>query len=232
MRLALIENDPDSGPGRLLDWFPSAQVVRVHAGETVPATTDFDAYVLLGGGYMPDADKPWLAAETALVQDAVASSVPLLGICLGAQLLAHACGGTVRAAYGLPEKGVTDIRVSPAAAGDPLFAGLSGEVVAVESHRDQITALPPEAIWLASSRRVPHQAFRVGPVAWGVQFHPEASGARVAGWSDESIRRHGFDPQEVHVAGLAAAERLEQTWSTWFDRFVRLRPPVTARSAP
>lgn len=225
MRLALIENDPDSGPGRLTDWLPTATVVRAHAGENLPAATDFDGFVLLGGGFMPDADEqaPWLPAERALIADVVDSQTPLLGICLGAQLLAHTCGGEVRSAYGLPEKGVTQLRVSPAAASDPVFAGLPGQVRAVESHQDQITALPPDAVWLMSSQRVPHQGFRVGPAAWGVQFHPEASGGRVQTWSDESIRARGFDPERVRAEAAGAATELEQTWSAWFARFAALR---------
>ncbi|MFC6713366.1 glutamine amidotransferase-related protein [Branchiibius cervicis] len=107
MRLALIENDPDSGPGRLMAWCPTATVVHAHAGESLPAATDFDGFVLLGGGFMPDADDlaPWLPAERALIEAAVDSQTPLLGICLGAQLLAYTCGGQVTPAYGLPEKG-------------------------------------------------------------------------------------------------------------------------------
>lgn len=222
MRLALIENDPDSGPGRLTDWFPTATIVKAHAGEKLPVATDFDGLVLLGGGFMPDADEvaPWLPAERALIDAAVESGTPLLGICLGAQLLAHTCGGEVRSAYGLPEKGVTELRVSPAAASDPVFGGLPGEVLGVESHQDQITVLPPQAVWLMSSRRVPHQGFRVGSAAWGVQFHPEASGQRVQGWSDESIRARGFEPEQVRAEAATAATELEATWSTWFARFV------------
>lgn len=224
MRLALIENDPDSGPGRLTEWLSESTVVRAHAGESLPAATDFDGFVLLGGGFMPDADDhaPWLPAERALIKAAVDSQTPLLGICLGAQLLAHTCGGQVRSAYGLPEKGVTQLRVSPAAAADPVFAGLPGQVQAVESHQDQITVLPPGATWLMSSQRVPHQAFRVGSAAWGVQFHPEASGDRVQSWSDESIRIRGFDPAQVRAEAATAAGELEETWSTWFARFADL----------
>lgn len=227
MRLALIENDPDSGPGRLTDWLPSATIVRAHAGESLPAATDFDAFVLLGGGFMPDADDeaPWLPAERALITDAVRAGTALLGICLGAQLLAHTCGGQVRSAYGLPEKGVTQLRLSPAAFADPLFAGLPGQVRAVESHQDQITRLPDGSVWLATSRRCPHQAFRVGPAAWGVQFHPEASGERVQAWSQESIRSKGFDPDQVRAEAAGAAGELEETWSQWFARFVAFSRP-------
>lgn len=232
MRLALLQNDPDSGPGRFLDWLPSATLIRADEGAPIPAADQFDAFVLLGGGFMPDADAeaPWLPAERSLIRAAVARQTPLLGICLGAQLLAHTCGGQVRAAYGLPEKGVTPLRVSPAAADDPLFGPLPGEVVGVESHEDQITQLPAGATWLMSSRRVPHQAFRVGSAAWGVQFHPEASGERVAGWSDASISRRGFDPDTVRAEGLAAAAQLEQVWAAWFARFVELADGVRRRA--
>ncbi|MFF0268814.1 type 1 glutamine amidotransferase [Kribbella sp. NPDC004536] len=223
----IIENDRESGPGRLLDWLDakalSPVVVRAWDGDPVPATVDgHAALVLLGGGMLPDEDErsPWLPAERALLRDAH-GQVPVLGICLGGQLLAHTFGGEVRGKYGLPEKGVTSLTVLPAAADDVLLAGLPPVVRAVESHQDQITRLPSDAVLLMSSERCPHQMLRIGQ-SWGVQFHPEVSAARVHQWSPERLRSLGFDPAQVVADAEQYAVELDKTWSTVVGRFLDL----------
>ncbi|ADB32077.1 glutamine amidotransferase class-I [Kribbella flavida DSM 17836] len=225
----IIENDPGSGPGRLLDWIAQRDlapvIVRAHAGEPLPATSDgHAALILLGGGMLPDADaaSPWLPAERELLRTTVErDQVPVLGICLGAQLLAHTFGGEVRGQYGLPEKGVTELNVLPAAQDDPLLAGLPSTVRAVESHQDQITRLPADAVLLMSSQRCAHQMLRIGR-SWGVQFHPEVSAARVTAWKPESLRAWGFDPAAVVAEADRRAAELEQTWSAVVGRFLDL----------
>lgn len=225
--MLIIENDRESGPGRLLEWLDarslSPVVVRAWDGEPLPATVDgHAALVLLGGGMLPDEDErsPWLPAERALLRDAH-GRVPVLGICLGGQLLAHTFGGEVRGKYGLPEKGVTSLTVLPAAADDVLLAGLPSVVRAVESHQDQITRLPSEAVLLMSSERCPNQMLRIGQ-SWGVQFHPEVAASRVREWSPERLRSLGFDPGTVVADAERYAVELEKTWSTVVGRFLSL----------
>jgi GMP synthase-like glutamine amidotransferase len=123
--------------------------------------------------------------------------MPVLGICLGGQMLAHLTGGVVKADAGAPEVGSTAITMRPEATDDALFGELPREVTAVENHVDVIEKLPPDAVWLATSTRCPHQAFRIGRTAWGLQFHPEASAANVEDWNDDGIATRGFDPDEV-----------------------------------
>jgi len=223
----IIENDRESGPGRLLEWLDaralSAVVVRAWDGEPVPATVDgHAALVLLGGGMLPDEDErsPWLPAERALLRDAH-GRVPVLGICLGGQLLAHTFGGEVQGKYGLPEKGVTSLTVLPAAVDDVLLAGLPSVVRAVESHQDQITRLPEEAVLLMSSERCPNQMLRIGQ-SWGVQFHPEVAAERVRRWNPERLRSLGFDPDELVADAERYAVELDKTWSTVVGRFLSL----------
>jgi GMP synthase (glutamine-hydrolysing) len=223
----IIENDSGSGPGRLLDWLGergfSPVVVRAWDGEPIPAGIgDHAALILLGGGMLPDADdeQPWLKAERELLRDAH-DRVPVLGICLGGQMLAHTFGGEVLGEYGLPEKGVTSLKLLPAAADDPLLAGLPPVVRAVESHQDQITRLPADAVLLMSSERCAHQMLRVGR-SWGVQFHPEVTADRVRRWNPDRLRSLGFDPDAVVADAEKYAAELEQTWSTVFGRFLDL----------
>jgi GMP synthase-like glutamine amidotransferase len=223
----IIENDPDSGPGSLLGWLEDRDftfvVVRGWAGEPIPSTVDgHAALILLGGGMMPDADdaSPWLKAERELLRATTEQDrVPVLGICLGAQLLAHTFGGEVRGKYGLPEKGVTELHLLPGAENDPLLAGLPTTVRAVESHQDQITRLPADAVLLMSSERCPNQMLRIGR-SWGVQFHPEVTAERVRRWKPERLRSLGFDPDVVFAEASQYDAELEQTWSVVFGRFL------------
>ncbi|MGN6412949.1 type 1 glutamine amidotransferase [Flexivirga sp.] len=226
--VTVIRNDVDSGPGRIPDWAAAAGVavdlIKADEGEAVPRRADgLDAVVLLGGGFLPDADdrKPWLPAERALVRDCLDHRVPVLGICLGAQLLAHVGGGRVEGDYGMPEKGVTRLMPQADAADDVLFQPLSGHpTVGIESHRDQITELPDDARLLMSSERCRHQAFRLGDAAWATQWHPESSAERVATWDENNLRTLGFDPADVKRVAQERGAELEQTWQAFFGRFL------------
>ena len=119
-RVLILVNSTGSKPGLLVPWLLGRDVefdVRIGAVSGSPTPDDLDEYdglVLLGGGYMPDdvARGPWLAGEAELTRAALARETPLLGICLGGQMLAHVGGGTVAANTGAPEKGSTRIRLT------------------------------------------------------------------------------------------------------------------------
>lgn len=161
------------------------EVIRPYAGDPVPRAVDFGLIVL--GGQMSaydDAVAPWLPAVRDLLAASVAA-VPTLGICLGAQLLAVACGGRVDvSAPAGRESGVIDVHWCPEAASDPLVSGLPSAYPGPSMHADAVSVLPAGALRLAASDMYPHQAFRVGEVAWGVQFHPEVSLATFHSWAD------------------------------------------------
>lgn len=239
IRLTVIRNDPDSGPGRLLDWSAAAGVpldlVKADEGDEIPTVAaDLDAVVMLGGGFLPDVDdeKPWLPAERVLARDCLDRGVPVLGICLGAQLLAYVGGGRVEGDFGMPEKGVTELTPQPAAADDVLFQDFSAPTFGIESHRDQITQLPDGAHLLMSSDRCRHQAFRLGDTAWATQWHPESSAARVANWSDEKVIELGFSPEEVKRVAQDHDAQLESTWRAFFERFLAVvRESAGARAS-
>ncbi|MCO5999000.1 type 1 glutamine amidotransferase [Actinoallomurus rhizosphaericola] len=208
-RVLAVQNSEGSGIGRLLPWWEEMGLqVEVVPGAATPATPEgFDAVVLLGGGFLPDDDRraPWLPVEWELTRRAVADGVPLLGICLGAQVLAAAVGGTVRGNHGRPERGSCPVSLRREAATDPLFAGLSGELRFIQNHRDQITELPPGVVRLAESEACPVQAFRVGECAWGVQFHPEAGADRLDRWDEAALAEAGLDLRALR----AEAEQAE-----------------------
>ncbi len=219
-----VQNDPDSGPARFAAWFAEEGVrLVVVSGDDVPSSpAGYDGVLLLGGGLMPDEDAraPWLPRERALAAAAVADGVPLLGICLGGQLLAHVAGGTVVAESGRPEHGSVTIRRLPGSQDDPLLGSLPAEFPAVEHHRDEVTALPPGAVHLATSATCPHQAFRVGERAWGLQFHPEAAADRLARWDAGRLAAEGFDLAALRAAADAAEPASEAAARSLLRAFV------------
>ena len=216
-RVLVVLNSPTSSLGRLERWLPEAGLDPVLTpGAELPETlAGFGGVVLLGGGFMPDDDAghPFLAHERALTLQALADGVPLLGLCLGGQLLAHVTGGGVTARSGETERGMCALTVLPAAAGDPLFGNLPGipdePLWMIENHEDSVTTLPPSATLLVSSGECPIQAFRVGERAWGLQFHPEARPERVATWDEAALSEQGIDRAALAAAALVRAAENE-----------------------
>ncbi|MDF2144901.1 type 1 glutamine amidotransferase [Knoellia sp. p5-6-4] len=211
-RVVAVRNSPGSPLARLADWFgeDGLDVTEVD-GDDLHAN-DLDGahgLVLLGGGYLPDDDAtaPWLPRERALAAWALAHGTPLLGICLGAQLLAHVAGGRVVRDHGVPERGSCRVALTPDAVSDPLFGGLPAEFPAIQNHRDQVVDLPRGAVLLATSEVCRVQAFRVGAAAWGVQFHPEAAASRLDSWDDAALADDGIDPDELRRAAEVAEPR-------------------------
>ncbi len=209
----VIQPDETDPPERLGDWLREAgiefRVIRPYAGEAVPDSIAEDALVVLGGdmGAHDESDHPWLADIKELLRTAVASETPTLGICLGGQLLAAATGGRVERGSDGTEAGTVVSDLRPEAAADPLFGGLPARIRMMTMHRDAITELPPGAVWLADSDPYPHQGFRVGPAAWGVQFHPEISPATYRGWAESST--DDADEQQRGIDGVAQAEKYD-----------------------
>lgn len=228
--LALSHVEVD-GLGTLEHWLPAAgldlDIVRVYADDAVPTRLPdgYDALVVMGGAQNVDEDHDWLPREQELVRACVRAGVPMMGVCLGAQVMAAACGGVVARGPVGPEVGAGRIFLRPEAQADPLFAGMPEIVEAVQWHWYGVAQLPPGAVWLASSPAYPHQAFRLGGLAWGIQFHPETPPHQVEQWTDEDlepIRAAGLDPDVVRTDGVAVAAGMERVWRPFFDRFAAL----------
>lgn len=232
-RAIAIQNTPSGGPRRIGEWWAAEgldlEVIHGYDGDEVPTSADgYDAVVVLGGGYMPDEDDraPWLAPARSLVESALETDTPVLGICLGGQMLAHVTGGVVRADAGAPEVGSTPITLRSEAADDAVFGGLPSTVTAVENHIDVIEKLPSDAVWLASTDRCPYQAFRIGDTAWGLQFHPEAGASDVQRWTPERIAKRGFDPDAVKQTALDDEPASAPVWRQMAQQFAAV---VTGR---
>jgi GMP synthase (glutamine-hydrolysing) len=166
---------------------------------------DYDAVLVFGGAMHADQDEhhPWLREENMLLQRLLHQHVPLLGVCLGAQLLAKAAHSAVGPATE-PEIGWVSVELTPEAADDPVFSHLPERFDAFEWHY-YAYSVPAGAVELARSS-VCSQAFRLGEEAWGVQFHPEVSDDQVERWLADEDR--DVDVSRDLVAAQTA-ERIE-----------------------
>ncbi len=179
------------------------RVIDVAGGDRLPACDGMDGCVLTGSHAMVTDREPWSEQTAAWLPGLVARGIPVLGICYGHQLLAHALGGRVGDNPRGREFGTASIELLPGAGLDPLLAGLSSPISGHTSHTQSVLALPPRAEPLASSDRDSHQAFRVGRCAWGVQFHPEFDARVAAAYVTrcrEALRAEGQDPDQLEAA--------------------------------
>jgi GMP synthase (glutamine-hydrolysing) len=215
--LLAIQHVPWEGPHRILDACGALHVrtVKPLTGQPLPAHEEVAGAVVMGGPMNADEVErfPGLAAEREWLAGAAERGMPVLGICLGAQLLARALGAGVRAGEGL-EIGFAPVEVSEP--GDPLLGGLAPRTDVLHWHGD-VFDLPDGAQHLASSERTGCQAFRAGS-AWGVLFHPEADFALVEAWMavpemiDEAVAALGNEgthalPERASEVEAALIER-------------------------
>lgn len=152
-----------------------ARVVKAHEGEALPAHDEVQAVVITGSGAMVTDADIWIETTAAWLRQAVAAKLPILGICFGHQLLAHALGGRVGDNPSGVEVGTVSVEWMVDAADDPLFGGMTNVTPLQASHRQSALVLPPGARRLAYSRLERNHAFACGERVWGVQFHPEFS---------------------------------------------------------
>lgn len=231
-RALVITHTESESPGTLSEWFPAAgidlEVLEPWNGDALPEqVTGHDALVVMGGPQQAydDASAPWLAQTKQLLRAAVADGVPVLGICLGGQLLAQALGGRVRPGADGPELGARLVSKRDVAVDDPVFNEIPLSPVVVQWHWDEIVELPPGAVLLAASPRYAHQAFRVGASAYGLQFHIETPPEMVRGWADadaEGVRAAGLDPDRLADRAVDVLPEIEQVWRPFIERFAAL----------
>lgn len=204
--------------------------IEFYEGHRIPNTTAFDALVVLGGPmdvWETDAN-PWLVDEKAAIRDWVENQrKPMIGVCLGHQLLAECMGGDVQKA-GKPEADVYSVSLSESGRRHPIMNGFQSDKQAISFHGCEVTRLPPGAELLASTDACPIAAFVVGPNAYGIQYHAEATDSIVRDWTDtpparglvESLYGPGSVPQ-VDARIRAAMPELKKNSRTLFENFLQ-----------
>lgn len=158
--------------------------------------TDWHGIVVTGSPAMVSERADWSETAASWVRQAVENKVPLLGVCYGHQLLAHALGGKVGFHPAGRETGTKQVTLLEAAHNDPLLRPLPSRFAAQLTHKQSVLELPPGATLLAHSEFEPHQAFRLGDNAWGVQFHPEFTDQIMKAYLDvqrPDLEREGLD---------------------------------------
>ena len=241
VRLLVVQHEPDAPAAWLGEWWTELgvhlEVVRGDLGEPVPdRCQDHDGLVVLGGamGAGDDALAPWLRATRALLAEAVGRGVPTLGVCLGHQLAALALGGAVGRNPSGRTTGLVPVRLTPAGTRDPLLSGLDG-IPAVHYNDDVVLRVPTGAEVLAVLPDGHPQALRLGPTAWGVQFHPETSPEVFGAWLRWDSPDGLTPEQEEHLMVVTAAR--EVLWASWqplAERFaaITIADAVARRAAP
>ncbi|MFN5156863.1 MAG: type 1 glutamine amidotransferase [Betaproteobacteria bacterium] len=201
----VLQHLPDDGPAFLATWLAAqgraVDLRHTAAGDDYPERIDgFGALAVLGGEWGANDDRPSLRRAELLIRQAVAAGVPVLGHCLGGQLMARALGAPV-AASAAPQRGWPPVRRRDTPVSHAWFGAGQGEPVLFQWHRDAF-GLPPGAESLAHSPACPHQAFALGPHL-AMQFHVEVDEAKLRAWAAEA--------ESEPAAGAASAA------PTWHD---------------
>ena len=202
-------------------------------GDPLPVIGDADAILSLGGDQsVRELERyPYLVDEVELLREEAERGTPVLGVCLGGQLLAHALGGNVDR---LPRRVVTwaEVEKLPEAEGDPVIGGLPDKLRALHWNEDGFT-IPPGAVELLSRATDAGEAFRWGENAWGIQFHPETDAAAIENWYadvdwlteagvDEGAAR---EADRLHLPGQhATADELFGGFARFVTSRARARP--------
>jgi len=226
--VCILQHVAPEPPGRIRDALEahgcSHHTVRIFRDEPVPEPLNADGLVVMGGPMgVGDIDKrPHLTQEMALIEQALRADTPVLGICLGSQLLAHALGASVRPGSE-KEIGWHEVTLTDTATEDPLFQDVAPSFTAFHWHGD-VFDLPDGAVSLARSAQTAHQAFRYGAHAHGLLFHLEVTPALVDGmtraFADE-LAAEGLDGAAIRAAASDHADSLHAVADTVFGRWSR-----------
>jgi len=226
--LLVVKHVSWEGPHRILDAFDRFEVKTAHplAGDPLPDHAEVSGAIFMGGPMNVDEVEryPGLAVEREWLAEAARRQLPILGICLGAQLLARALGAEVRPGE-RPEIGFAPVEVHDP--DDPVLGALAPRTAVLHWHGD-VFDLSSGAKALASSEQTELQAFRHGN-AWGVLFHPEADPILVDAWlaeptmAEEAKSALGEDaPEKLRSQAQAAEPQLTARSTPGFQAFANL----------
>ena len=228
MRVLSVVHEDDAGAGVFGDfptWVPSVA--------PPPSSNDFDALMIFGGSMHVDQNDEhrWLDQEKEFIRDALSRGKPILGVCLGLQLLAEAAGAPPYRSPE-PEIGWYDIEITEAGAADPVIGPLAPSVELFVWHH-YVAPLPPGGVELA---RTPGsvQAFRIeGKPAWGLQFHAEVTRENLwswlDGWDNSEAAATALDPERIRAASEQRIEGQNEVGRGIAERFLAEAAGISGR---
>jgi len=222
-RICVVQQAESCGPGQIAEVFARHGVAwdLCHAGdgEALPDVHDAAGFLLLGGPMSVNDPLDFLAAQMRLIEEAVRLDAPVLGVCLGAQLVAKALGARVRKAD-VPEIGWTPVWLTTEGTDDALITGIRPGDPVMQWHNETFD-LPHGAVRLAYSEHCENQAFRLGNRVHAVQFHPEATPGIIRQWiaADDACgdQREATTPIDPMVNEELAASLAESIFGAWID---------------
>ncbi len=184
-------------------------IIDVSQGESLPDQFEYSGIIIPGSHAMVTDQLDWSERIAAWIPHAIEQRIPILGICYGHQLIAHALGGTVDYNPNGLEFGTAIIRLTPAKKHDPLFSILPEAVAFQVSHSQSVISLPHGTELLAFNDMEPHHAFRYSNHVWGIQFHPEFD-------ADITRRYIRLLSGKLEAKGLNPAELSRSSYETPF----------------
>lgn len=240
-RALVVTHSAHETVGTLGQWLPAAglelDVLQPWKNDPLPERVSQHAALVVMGGpqqAFDDSSAPWLPATKTLLRNAVADDVPVLAICLGAQLLAEATGGKVAPGDRGVEAGARLVVKRDAGWDDPLFREVPLTPTVLQWHEDAIVSLPPGAVLLAASPMYQNQAFRLGR-AYGLQFHVEPDAPMLRHWAADHPSRvleTGRDPVELAERAVRELPEVEACWRPLVVAFADLALGRSRRLLP
>ncbi len=212
--LGLIADSLDSRP------IPFEYVDLYREGASLPDVRDAAGLIFMGGPMSVNDDLPYLRQELALLGGSVAAGTPVLGVCLGSQLIAKALGARVYPNR-IKEIGWYPVSFTTAAARDRLHQGLANPETVFHWHGETFD-LPPGAELLASSAACRHQAYRVGENVYGLQYHLEVTPEMIADWLSQDANCGDLREVETPIDPDANSVRLKELAAQMFGRWLDL----------
>jgi GMP synthase-like glutamine amidotransferase len=218
MSLLVFQHQPTETPAEfgniLRDYGHKLRVIKLHEGQSVPTDLDdVDGVISLGGSMNVDevALYGWIETEAAYLKLAHEAGKPIVGICLGAQLIAHALGGKVTP-MATPEVGFQNVKLAFPGTTETLYQGIAWDTMQFHLHGQEVSAMPPGAVPLAGSKMCKTQAFKVGLRTYAFQYHFE--------WDSNRLKAASRDPL-VEKAGVKSEDILAQI-ELHYDSYRRL----------